>query len=78
MATSDLPRVTVKLCKSDAVVLFDWLMTVDLNRVPIDHPAQKQALRDLLTALEMQTDVPGATVEEIGTAQAQVARDLGR
>jgi len=77
MAPSDLPRVTVDLWRSDAVVLFDWLMSVDLNSVPIEHPAQKQALADLLTALETQTDVPGVTVEQIDTAQAQVARDMG-
>jgi hypothetical protein len=32
----DLPTVTVKLWRADAVVLFDSLMTTDLNTVP-DH-----------------------------------------
>ncbi len=62
--------------RSDAIVLFDWLMTVDLNTVPITHRAEKQALMDLLTRLE-QTDVPGATQEEIGIARAEVAKDMG-
>lgn len=31
---SDLPMVTVPLWHADAVVLFDWLMTTDLNTVP--------------------------------------------
>jgi hypothetical protein len=34
--------------RADAVVLFDWLMKTDLNTIPMEHPAQKQALTDLL------------------------------
>ncbi|MFI2206938.1 hypothetical protein ACH47Z_40795 [Streptomyces sp. NPDC020192] len=44
--------MSVKLWRADAVVLFDWLMSVDLNDVPITHPAQKQALADLLSSFE--------------------------
>ena len=43
-----VPKVGLELWRADALVLFDWLMTVDLNAVPITHPAQKQALLDLL------------------------------
>lgn len=39
-----LPKVRLELWRADAVVLFDWLMSVDLNAVPITHPAEKQAL----------------------------------
>jgi len=74
---ADLPVVEITLWRSDAVVLFDWLMSTDLNSVPSTHPAQKQALADLLTALERATDVPHATHEEIDLAQAEVARDMG-
>lgn len=73
----DLPMVSVRLWRADAVVLFDWLTSVDLNAVPIEHPAQKQALADLLTRLEHETDIPGVTVEEIAAAQADVAKDMG-
>jgi hypothetical protein len=73
----DLPIVSVQLWRADAVVLFDWLNSVDLNTVPIEHPAQKQALADLLTRLEHETDVPGVTVEEITAAQTAVAKDMG-
>jgi hypothetical protein len=38
--------------RADAVVLFDWLLSTDLDAVPITHPAQKQALADLLSRLE--------------------------
>jgi hypothetical protein len=51
-------------------------MSVDPNSVPITHPAEKQALMDLLTRLE-QTDVTGVTQGEIDSARDQVARDMG-
>jgi hypothetical protein len=72
-----LPKVTIQLWRSDAVVLFDWLMSVDLNAVPITHPAEKQALADLLTRLEHDTDIQGVTQEQIDTARQEVARDMG-
>jgi hypothetical protein len=50
-------QVIVHLWRADAVVLFDWLMRTDLNTVPIEHPAEKQALADLLTRLEVDTNV---------------------
>jgi hypothetical protein len=74
---ADPPTVVIKLWRADAVVLFDWLMSTDLNRVPITHPAQKQALADLLTRLEHETDIPGVTQEQIDAAQGEVARDMG-
>ncbi|MGV9296965.1 MULTISPECIES: hypothetical protein [Amycolatopsis] len=75
----DLPTVGIRLWRADAVVLFDWLMTVDLNAVPITHPAQKQALADLLSRLEDATDsdVTESTAEEIAAAQEEVAKDMG-
>ena len=36
---SDVPIVTVRLWRADAIVLFDWLMSVDIESVPITHPA---------------------------------------
>jgi regulator of RNase E activity RraB len=74
---ADIPKVNISLWRADAVVLFDWLMTVDLNAVPITHPAEKQALMDLLTRFETETDVPGVTQEEIDAARADVAQDMG-
>jgi hypothetical protein len=60
-------------------VLFDWLMSTDLDLVPVTHPAQKQALADLLSRLEWaaDTDLTGSTAEEIAAAQQTVARDMG-
>ncbi|KIF72763.1 hypothetical protein QR77_41555 [Streptomyces sp. 150FB] len=75
----DLPTVTVRLWRADAVVLFDWLTSTDLDSVPVTHPAQKQALADLLSRLEWaaDTDVTGSTAQEIAAAQQEVARDMG-
>ncbi|MCO1594141.1 hypothetical protein M8C17_03105 [Micromonospora sp. RHAY321] len=72
----DLPKVTLELWQADALVLFDWLQEVDLNAVPISHPAQKQALMDLLTRLE-ETAAADATHEEIAAAKAEVSQDMG-
>jgi hypothetical protein len=71
------PKVTIELWRLDAVVLFDWLMSVDLNMVPITHPAEKQALADLLSQLEHGTDIPGVTPEQIDSARQEVTRDMG-
>jgi hypothetical protein len=78
-----LPTVTLTLWRADAIVLFDWLMTTDLNTIPMTHPAEKQALTDLLSRLEGYTHVPygasgdGLTQAEIDDARAAVAKDMG-
>lgn len=79
----DLPTIELRLWRADAIVLFDWLHRVDLNTVEVDHPAEKQALADLLTRLELETDIPygssgtGLTQGEIDVARSEVARDMG-
>ncbi|RSO09150.1 hypothetical protein DMH26_02010 [Streptomyces sp. WAC 05379] len=74
--SASTPTVDLRLWRSDAVVLFDWLMSTDLNSVPITHPAQKQALADLLARLE-EADVLDSTEEEIAAAQEEVGKDMG-
>jgi hypothetical protein len=69
-------RVTLELWTADAVVLFDWLMSVEIDALPITHRAQKQALVDLLNSLERDTLAMHATEEEIRMAQEQVAKDM--
>ena len=54
----DLDFVDVRLWGADAVVLFDWLLKVDLDKVPVEHPAQRQALADLFGRLGHVLDVP--------------------
>ncbi|MFC7987666.1 hypothetical protein [Streptomyces sp. NPDC057336] len=70
------PTVNLRLWRADAIVLFDWLMDTDLDAVPITHPAQKQALTDLLARLE-EVDVTESTAEEIAAARDEVARNMG-
>jgi hypothetical protein len=78
-----LPTIELSLWRADAIVLFEWLMTVDLDSVPIEHPAEKQALTDLLTRLEGYTAIPygasgtGLTQDEIDAARVEVAKDMG-
>lgn len=69
--------VAINLWRSDAVVLFDWLASVDPNQIPITHPAQKQALADLFTRLEHETDIPDVTQDQIDRASHDVAKDMG-
>ncbi|MFD4922964.1 hypothetical protein ACFWNE_16875 [Streptomyces goshikiensis] len=69
------PTVDLRLWRADAIVLSDWLMSTDLNTVPITHPAQKQALADLLARLE--EGIIESTDEEIAAAQAEVAKNMG-
>jgi hypothetical protein len=75
----DLPTVNLSLWRADAIVLFDWLNTIDLNTVPITHPAQKQALADVLSRFEWaaDTDITDVSAEEIAEAQQAVAKDMG-
>ena len=56
---------TPELWTADSVVLFDWLMSVDFDALPITHRAQKQALMDLFSCLEVDTKAMLATEDEI-------------
>ena len=74
----------LELRKVDAIVLFGWLMTVDLDAVPITHRAEKQALADLLkptgTGRDHQRVSAGITnvsQKEIDEARDAVSRDMG-
>ena len=70
------PMIALPLWRADAVVLHFWLSTVDLDEVPVEDESQRQALRDLLTALD-QTDVAGADDREIVDAHELVTRPTG-
>jgi hypothetical protein len=52
-------------------------VTVDLDSVPIAQPAEKQALADLYTRLEHETDISGVTQAQIDKAREEVAGDMG-
>lgn len=76
----DTPEfVRIKIWDQSALVLTHWLMTFDESSVTFDHPGQKQALRDLLTALEWDggryTGL-NYTLEDVDAAHERVARDM--
>lgn len=58
-----MPTVALHLWRADAIVLFDWLMSTDLNAVPAEHEAVKQALADLLTRIERKPTFPTVPLE---------------
>jgi hypothetical protein len=72
--------MNIGLWNADAIVLFDWLMTVDLSAVPTTHLGPKQALMDLLTRLEQTAEhLPILAVEfrirDVDPADTQPPRD---
>ncbi|GAA4180699.1 hypothetical protein GCM10022252_03950 [Streptosporangium oxazolinicum] len=73
MAASDMTALS--LWTADAVVLFDWLLSVDLDQLPVQHLAQKQALMDLLQQLDR--SIPGYTAEDIEQAHLLLTREMG-
>lgn len=73
MAASDMTALS--LWTADAVVLFDWLINVDLDQIPVRHMAQKQALMDLLQQLDR--SIPGHTHADIEQAHLLLTREMG-
>ncbi|WP_051753300.1 hypothetical protein [Streptosporangium amethystogenes] len=73
MAASDMTALS--LWTADAVVLFDWLISVDLDQIPVRHMAQKQALMDLLQQLDR--SIPGHTQADIEQAHRLLTREMG-
>lgn len=68
-------RVTLSLWTADAVVLYNWLMNVDIEAVPHEHRGELQALTDLLWVLTERFE--GVSSAVIGNAREQVAKDMG-
>ncbi|MFJ6652120.1 hypothetical protein ACIQLJ_04900 [Microbacterium sp. NPDC091313] len=70
--------MTVNLWVEDAIVLFDWLETVDLNAVPVEHKAVKQALTDLHSRSEERVPYDFTlTPEWVAAARHEVSKDMG-
>jgi len=72
------PTVELRLWSEDAIVLFDWIQSVDLESVPAGHPAVKQALTDLFSRLE--EIIPyefDLTASRVRQARESVAREMG-
>lgn len=67
--------VGIRVWDRSVLVLMDWLLTTDETALPYTHPAQKQALRDLLTAIEWARGL-GYTEAELEVAREQVASNM--
>ena len=67
--------VGVRIWDRSVLVLMDWLLTTDETAIPHTHPSQKQALRDLLTAIEWARGL-GYTAAELQVAQEQVSSNM--
>ncbi|KRD52592.1 hypothetical protein [Microbacterium sp. Root280D1] len=69
----------IALWTEDAIVLMDWLETVDFDEVPSEHKAVEQALTDLASRLEEVVPYESPmTPERVATAQEAVSRGMGR
>jgi hypothetical protein len=67
--------VGIRVWDRSVLVLMDWLLTTDETAIPFGHPSQKQALRDLLTAIEWARGL-GYTDTELAVAQEQVSSNM--
>jgi hypothetical protein len=54
--------IGLELTKAAAVTLFEWLSIVPVELIPVTDPAERQALMDLLYALEWAAPEPTAEV----------------
>ena len=75
MDEPELGFVGLRMWNRSVLVLMDWLLTTDEKALPYTHPAQKQALRDLLTAIEWSRGL-GYTDEELAIAQERVSSNM--
>lgn len=62
-----IPSITLTLWPAGWIVLFAWPTSTDLNTVSITFPAEKQALMDWLTPLEVEfaRDLAGDRRQEL-------------
>jgi hypothetical protein len=74
-AEAERSFVEIRIWDRSALVLLDWLLTTDESALPYAHPSQKQALRDLSTALEWARGL-GYDEAEVAAAREQVSMDM--
>jgi hypothetical protein len=67
--------INIRLTREASQVLADWLIRVPVSVIPVTHPADRQALADLLFALE--DGAPPASPQEIEEARAILLRHKG-
>jgi len=77
MGSSWSRRWIIQLWPADAIVSSGWLMNVDFDQIPAGHKAHKQALADLLAALETQVPVAGLTPVSRSNEPSTRFQDMG-
>ena len=75
MTEPDPEFVGIRVGNRSSLVLMDWLLSTDEAALPYTHPSQKQALRDLLTAIEWARGLE-YTDAELEVAQEQVSSNM--
>jgi hypothetical protein len=75
MADPTHETVPVPLSVPAALVLLNWLQREELEKLPLDHPSERQALADLLFALESAVAEP--TEDELLRARSTLLRSAG-
>jgi hypothetical protein len=66
------PEFRSTLRRDTARVLYAWLARTDLNRIPMEHKAEKQAFTDLFAWLESDCDGPYISAEEMARAHDEI------
>lgn len=77
----DGDAVVLPLSHDEALVLLTWLVELDLEAVPVRHPAEKQALLELLLRLDAQVAPASLTPADVEAARhrlGQVQPDIDR
>lgn len=66
---------TLVISRAAATALLGWLESTPLNSIPVSASSDRQALADLLTALEQ--SAPEATADNLEEARAVLIRRAG-
>lgn len=68
-------RVNLRITRAAAQNLLNWLASVPESAIPVTHPADRQALADLLASLESAVEPPG--LADLEAARKAILRDAG-
>ena len=72
--SADTAREPLRLHPALVIVLYDWLMSLDLDSVPVGIVLIR-SLTDLLTAIQADTRAQYSTAADIAQAREHVVRE---
>lgn len=67
--------VQLRITRAAAENLLNWLASVPDSAIPVTHPAERQALADLLNCLESTVEAPDPA--GLDAARKHILRDSG-